>query len=145
MDEELLALHKTDTWDLVPQPLGKTIIDCRWVYKIKTNSDRSIEQYKARLIAKENSQQCRMYYEETFSSISKMTTIHTFIVVTLVCQWHVSQLDVKNTFLNGDLQKEVYMMPPPSVSHDYRYVCNLKKVLYGLKQPSRTCLKIFLL
>jgi hypothetical protein len=36
--------------------------------------------------------------------------------------------------LNVDLQEEVYMAPPPSISHDSRYVCKLKKVLYGLKQ-----------
>jgi hypothetical protein len=52
MDEELSTLHKTDTWDLVSLPLSKSIVGCRWVYKIKTNSDGSIKQYKARLVAK---------------------------------------------------------------------------------------------
>jgi hypothetical protein len=57
MDEELFALHKIDTWDLVPQPPSKSVVGCRWVYKIKTNSNRSIERYKARLVAKAYSQQ----------------------------------------------------------------------------------------
>jgi hypothetical protein len=39
MHEELSTLHKTDTWDLVPLPLCKSVVSCRWVYKIKTNSD----------------------------------------------------------------------------------------------------------
>jgi len=39
MDEELSALRKTDTWDLVPLPPGKSVVGCRLVYKIKTNSD----------------------------------------------------------------------------------------------------------
>jgi len=43
MDEELSALHKTNTWDLVPLPSGKSVVGCHWVYKIKTNSDGSIE------------------------------------------------------------------------------------------------------
>ena len=52
MDEELFALRKTDTWDLVPLPPSKSVVGCRWVYKIKTNSNRSIERYKTRLVAK---------------------------------------------------------------------------------------------
>ena len=109
MDEKLYALHKTYTWDLIPLPFGKSDVGCRLVYKIKTNSDGSIEWYKAGLVAKWYSQQYGMDYEETFAPVAKMTTIHTLIVVASVRQWHISQLDVKNTFLNGDLQEDVYM------------------------------------
>ena len=143
MDEELSALHKTGTWDLVPLPPGKTVVGCRWVYKIKTNSDGSIERYKARLVAKGYSQQYGMDYEETFAPVAKMTTIRTLIAVASVRQWHISQLDVKNAFLNGDLQEEVYMAPPPGVSHDSGYVCKLKKALYGLKQAPRAWFEKF--
>jgi hypothetical protein len=68
-----------------------------------------------------------------------MATICTLIVVASVRQWHISQLDVKNAFLNGDLQEEVYMASPPGVSHDSGYVCKLKKMLYSLK-TSTSCL-----
>ncbi|GJR08760.1 uncharacterized mitochondrial protein-like protein [Tanacetum coccineum] len=105
MAEELTALHQTHTWDLVLLPLGKRAIGSRWVYKIKTMSDGSIERYKARLVTKVS-----------------------------CCQWKISQLDVKNAFLNGDLNKEVYMTPPPSVPHQSCKVCKLQKALYGLKQ-----------
>jgi len=80
-----------------------SVIGCCWVYKIKTNSDGSIEQYKVRLIAKGYSQQYGMDYEETFAPVAKMTTIRTLIVVVSVRQWHISQLDVKNIFLNEDI------------------------------------------
>jgi len=81
MNEELSALHKTDTWDLVPLPPGKSVVGCRWVYKIKTNSDGSIERYKTRLVVKGYSQQYGMYYEETFASVAKITIICTLIAV----------------------------------------------------------------
>jgi hypothetical protein len=127
MNEKLSALHKTDTWDLVPHPHGKSVVGCRWVYKMKTNSDGSIERCKARLVAKGYSQQYGMDYEETFAPVAKMTTIRTLIVIASIRQWHISQFDVKNAFLNGDLQEEVYMTLPPGISHDSGYVCKLKK------------------
>jgi hypothetical protein len=70
------------------------------VYQIKTSFDGFIERYKVRLVAKGYSQQYGMNYKEIFAPVTKITTIHTFITVTSVCQRHISQLDVKNTFLN---------------------------------------------
>jgi hypothetical protein len=104
------------------------------VYKIKTNCNGSIERYKVRLVAKGYSQQYGMDYEETFAHVAKMTTIITLIAVALILQWHISQLDVKNVFLNEVLQENVYIAPLPGVSHDSGYSCKLKKALYGLKQ-----------
>ena len=52
MKEELDALSKNHTWDLVTFPLGKSVVGCKWIYEIKTRSYGSIEQYKARLVAK---------------------------------------------------------------------------------------------
>ena len=79
-------MNKTDTWDLVPLPPGKSVVGCRWVYKIKTNYNRYIERYKARLVAKGYSQQYDMDYEETFALVAKMTIIHTLIAITLIRQ-----------------------------------------------------------
>ena len=46
-------------------------------------------------------------------------------------------MDVKNTFLNGDLSEEVYMQPPPSLSIDLNKVCHIRRALYGLKKAPR--------
>jgi ribosomal protein S17E len=85
MDEELSTLQRTDNWDLVPLPSSKSVVGCRWVYKIKTNSDRSIKRYKAKLVAKGYSQQYSTDYEETFALVAKMITIRTLIVVASIC------------------------------------------------------------
>jgi hypothetical protein len=84
-----------------------------------------------------------MDYDKTFAPVVRITTICTLIVVASIRQWYASQLDVKNAFLNGDLQEKVYMAPPPGVSHDSGYVCKLKKALYGLKQAPRAWFEKF--
>jgi len=72
-----------------------------------------------------------------------MTIIHTLIVVASIRQRYIFQLGVKNALLNGNLQKKVYMAPSSSVSHNSRYVCKLKKTLYGLKQTPRAWFEKF--
>jgi len=89
------------------------------------------------------SQQYGMDYEETFAPMAKMTTIRTLIAVASIRQWLISQMDVKNAFLNGELQEEVYMEPPPGVSHNPGEVCKLKNALYGLKQAPRAWFEKF--
>ena len=51
MTDELSALERTSTWDLVPLPSGAVPITCKWVFKVKTRSDDTVERYKARLVA----------------------------------------------------------------------------------------------
>ena len=67
MKEELDALHKTGTWDLVDLPSRKSTIGCKRVYKIKTRSDGTVDRYKARLVARSFTQEYEIDHEETFS------------------------------------------------------------------------------
>ena len=69
MKEELDALHKTGTWDLVDLPPGKFAIGCKWIYKIKTRSDGTVDRYKARLVARGFTQEYGIDYEETFAPL----------------------------------------------------------------------------
>jgi hypothetical protein len=139
MDEEIDALNANMTWELVPLPKGKNVIGCKWVYKVKHNSDGSISMYKARLVAKGYAQTHGIDYEETFAPIAKMATVKAVIVVATSKGWVLHPMDVKNVFLHGELQEEVYLDKPPryeDMSHP-NYVCRLRKALYGLKQAPR--------
>ena len=134
------ALHKTRTWDLVDLPSRKSTIDCKWVYKIKTQSEGIVDRYKARLVARGFTQEYGIDYEETFAPMARLSSIRTLIVISTARKWPLFQIDVKNAFLNGELSKEVYMKLPPGYSHAPGFphrVCRLRRTLYGLKQAPR--------
>ena len=75
MKEELDALHKTGTWDMVDLPSGKSAIGCKWVYKIKTRSDDTVDRYKARLVASGFTQEYEIDYEETFAPVARLSSV----------------------------------------------------------------------
>ena len=125
MKEELDALSKNHTWDLVNLSPGKSMVGCKWIYKIKTRSDRSIECYKARLVAKGFTQVYGINYEETFAPVARISSVRAFLAVAVASKCDLFQMDVKNVFLNGDLSEEVYMQPPPSLSVESNKVCHL--------------------
>ena len=86
MTEELQALEKTHTWDLVDLLRGKSAIDCKWVYKIKTKFDGTIERYKTRLISKGYAQEFGIEYEETFAIVARITSVRSLLAIVVVHQ-----------------------------------------------------------
>ena len=101
------------------------MVGCKWIYKIKTRSDRFIERYKARLIAKGFTQEYEIDYEETFAPVACISSICALLAVAAASKWDLFQMDVKNAFLNGNLSEEVYMQPPPGLSIESNKVCHL--------------------
>ena len=136
MIEEMDALNGNSTWDLIQLPVGKKAIRCRWVFAIKVNHDGSIARLKAHLVVKGYAQTYGVDYFDTFSPIAKMTSVRLFISLATTYNWDFHQLDIKNVFLHGDFQEEVYMEQPPGfvVQGEIGKVCRLRKSLYGLKQ-----------
>ncbi|KAE8730369.1 tir-nbs resistance protein [Hibiscus syriacus] len=112
MKEEIDALQQNQTWDLVPKIKDVKPISCKCVYKIKRRPDGSIERYKARLVARGFSQQYGLDYDETFSPVAKLTTVRVLLALAANKDWNLWQMDVKNAFLHGEIDREIYMTQP---------------------------------
>ncbi|KAL0291769.1 UNVERIFIED_CONTAM: Retrovirus-related Pol polyprotein from transposon TNT 1-94 [Sesamum calycinum] len=104
MQQELAALEKNKTWDIVELPHGKKPIGCKWVYKVKLNPVGSVERYKARLVAKGYTQVEEIDYFDRFSHVAKVVTVQTFLAVASGLILPVHQVDINNAFLHGFLE-----------------------------------------
>lgn len=145
MQEEMVALEKNDTCDLVDLPQNKVPVGCKWVYTVKLKPDDSVDRYKARLVAKGYTQTYGIDYKETFALVAKLNSVRVLISIATNKGWPLYQFDVKNVFLHGDLAEEVYMWLPPGFlpSSSKGKVCRHKKALYGLKQSLRAWFERF--
>jgi hypothetical protein len=133
---EIDSTLSNGTWELSELPFGCKPIGCKWVFKKKLRPDSTIDKYKARLVAKGYTQKEGEDFFDTYSPIARMTTIRVLLSLAASYGLIVHQMDVKTTFLNGELDDEIYMVQPDGfvVKGEEQKVYKLLKSFYGLKQ-----------
>lgn len=137
IEDELISLKRNNTWTLVKKPEGRSVVSCKWVFRMKRGEAGKPEKYKARLVARGFSQKRCFDYSETYSPVAKMDTLRTVLALANQNGMHIHQMDVKTAFLNGDLVEEIFMTQPDGFEQGKGLVCKLNRALYGLKQASR--------
>ena len=140
MKEEMASLKKNDTWILVEKPKERKLVCCKWIFKLKEGvAGAEPPRYKARLVAKGFTQREGVHYSEVFSPVVKYSSIRVLLAITAYSDLELDQLDVKTTFLHGNLEEEIYMEQPEGFIQKglEDKVCLLRKSLYGLKQSPR--------
>ena len=81
MIEEYDSIIRNSAWEIVPRPVGKSVVGSRWIYKVKQAADGSVEKYKARFVARGFSQIEGIDYEETFAPVARYSSIRTIIAL----------------------------------------------------------------
>nr|GEV63886.1 zinc finger, CCHC-type [Tanacetum cinerariifolium] len=134
IDDEISSIMENDTWVLSDLPPG-----CKWILKRKMKVDETINKFKARLVVQGFRKKEGIDYFDTYAPVARITTIRLLLALVAIHNLMIYQMDVKTSFLNGDLDEEVYMKQHegfvmPGNKHK---VCKLVKSLYGLKQAPK--------
>ncbi|GJT25902.1 retrotransposon protein, putative, ty1-copia subclass [Tanacetum coccineum] len=112
--EEIDSLRKNKTWELVYHLVGQKLVSCKWLFKIKEGIEGVQKpRYKARLVARGFIQRAGIDYNEVFSLVVRHTSIRIILALTVCEDYELEQLDVKTTFLHGNLEEVIYMRHPP--------------------------------
>jgi hypothetical protein len=121
MKEELDSLHKYNTYCLTKLSLGRRAVGYKWVFKTKRDTTRSITHYKARLVAQGYTQRKGLDFQETFAPVARMTSQCIVITTTAAKGLELFQIDIKNAYLNGEIDTDIYMKQPVEFK-DPRYL-----------------------
>ena len=139
INSEVESILHNHTWEMVDLPPSCKPIGYKWIFKKKMKAYGSIDKYKARLVIKGYRQKEGLYYFDTYSPVTRITSIRMLIAIVALYNLEIHQMDVKTTFLNGDLDEEIYVEQPEGfiVPGQEKKVCKLVKSLYGLKQAPK--------
>ena len=135
MKFELDSMYSNQVWDLVKVPNGIKPVGCKWVYKRKRGIDGNVETFKARLVVKGYTHKKGIDYGETFSLIAMLKSIKILLSIAAHYDYEIWKMDVKNAFLNGNLEEKIYMMQSKGfiAKNQEHMVCKLKRSIYELK------------
>ena len=139
INDEVESILQNHMWELVDLPLGSKTLGYKWIFKKKMKADGSIDKYKARLVIKGCKKKEGLDYFDTYSPVTRISSVRMLIAIVAIHNLEIHQMDVKTAFLNGDLDEEIYMEQPEGfiVPGQEKKVCRLVKSLYGLKQAPK--------
>ena len=132
MKTEMMSLNKKHVWDLVKLPANKKTVGSKWVFKVKTGEDGSVQRYKARLVAQGFKQKYGADFDKTFCPVVQQESLHLLMALSVQHGLVLHQVDLTTAFLN----EEVYMQQPQGFvcQGKKELACKRKKSIYGLKQ-----------
>ena len=127
-------------------PQNHRIIGSMWVFKILYDqATGEIDRFKARLVARGDTQQYGVNYDETYAPVACFTSFRVLIAIAAHLDLDLEHIDITTAYLYGNVDAEIYMRQPPGckVKGQESKVCKLNKSIYGLKQAGRIWNSVF--
>ena len=112
MVKEMESLYNNETWDLVKLPSGRKPVGSKWVFKKKMNVVGQVEKFKAQMVVKGYPQVEGVDFGDIFSHVTKLTSIRVLMSLATTFKLEIEKMVVKTTFLDRDLEEEIYMKQP---------------------------------
>lgn len=139
MIEELEAINRNNTCELIKFPANKKVIDVKFVFKLKLKPNGEISKHKERLVARGFMQKVELDYSKVYALVARLETIILIVAIARRRKQPIYHLDVKLEFLNGLLDEVVYVTQPPEfkVKGNEDMIFRVHKVFFGLKQVQR--------
>lgn len=152
MCDELRSLHDQNVFDIIPRNPDMRSVDAKWVFTLKTDENNVPVRYKSRVVARGFSQIEGIDYDATSAPVISKEAVRTFFAVAVQRGWNIQQFDVNTAYLYADIDKTIYIEPPPgyldlwganltdqqrNMLRDGTAILRLNKALYGLKQSGR--------
>ncbi|GKB14103.1 zinc finger, CCHC-type containing protein [Tanacetum coccineum] len=106
INDDMDSILGNNTWVLADLPPGCKPLGYKWVFKRKLKVDGTIEKFKARLLIQGFRQKSGIYYFDTYPPVAHINTIRLLIAMASIHNLIIHQMDVKTTFLNGELDEE---------------------------------------
>ncbi|CAI7884396.1 unnamed protein product [Closterium sp. NIES-53] len=138
MDKELKVLEDRNTWKVVPISMAqnKTTLTEKWVFRVKTKADGTIDKFKARWVVRGFDQEHGRDFSETFAPVSRHTSLRILLAVAAMKKKKL-RIDVANAFLYAPVDAEIFVELLHSSHGEPNQVCQLLKSLYEIKQAPR--------
>ncbi|CAI7876366.1 unnamed protein product [Closterium sp. NIES-53] len=114
MDKELKALQERNTWKVVPIDVArnKTVLTRKWVFRVKTKADGTIDKFKARWVVRGFDQEHGRDFTETFAPVSRHTSLRILLAIAAMTKKKLRQIDVSNAFLYAPVDAEIFVELP---------------------------------
>lgn len=104
---------KNHAWDLILRPAEKKVVGCKWIYKIKEGIPGvESQRFKVRLFAKGFTQNESIDFNNFFSPMVRYSSLRILLALVAVDDMHLEHMDIKTTFLHGELDEMIVMAQP---------------------------------